>query len=435
MNLIASPPTKIHGDIICPPDKSITQRALLLGALQNKDLKIINPLLGADPISTANALKALGANIDISNEIVFSENNKGISSPAHPLDLGNSGTGLRLLMGMVAGLGIDATFTGDASLSSRPMKRIIDPLSDFGAIFHHDGFILPIKIIGSSLNSSFSYSMPIASAQVKSSILLAALAAGSEVTINEPIQSRNHTEIMLKDFGVNIEVHTSSKGNEIFLPSNQQLQKAEYDVAGDISSAAFLIAAALLAEESQLVIRNVGLNPSRIGFLEVLQAMNANIKIADQRDVNGEPRGTVIVKSSELISIELGGSIIPNIIDEIPIISVLAACADGISTIKDAGELRKKESDRIKAVKSGLERIGIKATEKEDGLTIVGKSSNELEPMPIDSFHDHRIAMSFLISSIGIGKKVTVLDTDNITTSFPQFIELAGKIGMHIHEA
>jgi len=183
MNLIALPAAKIHGDIICPPDKSITQRALLLGALQNKDLKIINPLLGADPISTANALKALGANIDISNEIVFSENNKGISSPAHPLDLGNSGTGLRLLMGMVAGLGLDAIFTGDASLSSRPMKRIIDPLSDFGAVFQHDGFILPIKTIASSLNSSFSYSMPIASAQVKSSILLAALAAGSEVTI------------------------------------------------------------------------------------------------------------------------------------------------------------------------------------------------------------------------------------------------------------
>ena len=435
MNLIASPATKIHGDIICPPDKSITQRALLLGALQNKDFKIKNPLLGADPISTANALKALGANIDISSEIMFSENNQGLCSPANPLDLGNSGTGLRLLMGMVAGLGINATFTGDASLSSRPMKRIIDPLSDFGAVFQHDGFILPIKTIASSLNSSFSYNMPIASAQVKSSILLAALAAGSEATIYEAIQSRNHTEIMFKDFGVNIEVHTSSKGNEIFLPSNQHFQQAEYDVAGDISSAAFLIAAALLAQNSHLVIRNVGLNPSRIGLLEVLQAMNANIQIADQRDVNGELRGTVIVQSSELISVELGGSIIPNIIDEIPIISVLASCADGISMIKDAGELRKKESDRIKAVKGGLDKIGVKATEEEDGLTIVGKSFHALEPMPIDSFHDHRIAMSFLISSIGIGKPVKVMDTDNISTSFPQFIELAGKIGMHIHEA
>ena len=435
MNLIASPATKIRGDIICPPDKSITQRALLLGALQNKDFKIINPLLGADPISTANALKALGANIDISNEIVFSENNQGLCNPANPLDLGNSGTGLRLLMGMVAGLGINATFTGDASLSSRPMKRIIDPLSDFGAVFQHDGFILPIKTIASSLNSSFSYNMPIASAQVKSSILLAGLSAGSEVAIYEAIQSRNHTEIMLKDFGVNIEVHTSSKGNEIFLPSNQSLQQAEYDVAGDISSAAFLIAAALLAEDSHLIIRNVGLNPSRIGFLEVLQAMNANIQIADQRDVNGELRGTVIVQSSELISVELGGSIIPNIIDEIPIISVLASCADGISTIKDASELRKKESDRIKAVKSGLDKIGVKAIESEDGLTIVGKSFNASEPMPIDSFHDHRIAMSFLISSIGIGEQVKVMDTENITTSFPQFIELAGKIGLHINEA
>ena len=435
MNLIASPATKIHGDITCPPDKSISQRALLVGALQNKDLKIINPLLGADPISTANALIALGANIDISNEIVFSENNEGLSSPSHPLDLGNSGTGLRLLMGMVVGLGFNAIFTGDASLSLRPMKRIIDPLSDFGAAFQHDGFILPIKTIPSSLSSSFSYSLPIASAQVKSSILFAALAAGSEVTIYEPIQSRNHTEIMLKDFGVNIEVHNSSKGNEIFLPSNQQLKKTEYDVAGDISSAAFLIAAALLAQESHLTIRNVGLNPSRIGFLEVLQAMNANIQIADQREINGEPRGTVIVQSSELASVELGGSIIPNIIDEIPIISVLASCADGISTIKDAGELRKKESDRIKAIKSGLDKIGIKATEEEDGLTIVGKSLKEVEPMPIDSFHDHRIAMSFLISSTGIGKHVKVLGTENIITSFPQFIELAGKIGIDINEA
>ena len=163
--------------------------------------------------------------------------------------------------------------------------------------------------------------------------------------------------------------------------------------------------------------------------------MNANIQIADQRDVNGELRGTVIVQSSELISVDLGGSIIPNIIDEIPIISVLASCADGISTIKDASELRKKESDRIKAVKSGLDKIGVKAIESEDGLTIVGKSFNASEPMPIDSFHDHRIAMSFLISSIGIGKKVKVMNTENITTSFPQFIELAGKIGMHIHEA
>ena len=163
--------------------------------------------------------------------------------------------------------------------------------------------------------------------------------------------------------------------------------------------------------------------------------MNANIQIADQREINGEPRGTVIVQSSELASVELGGSIIPNIIDEIPIISVLASCADGISTIKDAGELRKKESDRIKAIKSGLDKIGIKATEEEDGLTIVGKSLKEVEPMPIDSFHDHRIAMSFLISSTGIGKHVKVLGTENITTSFPQFIELAGKIGIDINEA
>jgi len=434
MNLIASPTTKIYGDIICPPDKSITQRALLLGALQNKDFKIINPLLGADPISTATALKELGANIDISNEIVFSENNQGLSSPVNPLDLGNSGTGLRLLIGMVAGLGLNAVFIGDASLSSRPMKRIIDPLSDFGAVFQHDGFTLPIKTVPSLLNRSFNYNMPIASAQVKSSILLAALAAGSEVIINETIQTRNHTEIMLRDFGVNIEVHSSSKGNEIYLPSNEQLKKNEYDVPGDISSAAFLIAAALLAKESHLVIANVGLNPSRTGFLDVIREMNANIEVKDQKEINGELRGTLVIKSSELSAINLGGAIIPNIIDEIPIISVLAAFAKGVTTIQDAGELRKKESDRITAVTEGLMQIGASVDETQDGLIISGGNLRTQESITINSFHDHRIAMSFLVSAIGLGTKVKVLNTDNIATSFHNFVDLAYQIGFNLRE-
>ena len=432
MNLIASPATKIHGDIICPPDKSITQRALLLGALQNKDFKITRPLLGADPLSTANALKELGANIDISDVIVFSENNQGLSGSSNPLDLGNSGTGLRLLMGMVAGLNIDAIFTGDASLSSRPMKRIIDPLSNFGAVFQHNGFVLPIQIVTSSLQPKFSYTMPVASAQVKSSILLAALAAGSEVTIHEAIQTRNHTEIMLKDFGVKIEVHESRKGNDIFLPRNQNLQKKEYDVAGDISSAAFLIAAALLAQDSHLIIKNVGLNPSRVGFLDVIQAMNANITISDRVVINGEPRGNIIVKSSELKGIDLGGRIIPNIIDEIPILSVIAAFAEGKTTIQNAKELRVKESDRIMAVVEGLENLGVRVDEFEDGLTVYGKNINKKENIEINSYHDHRIAMSFLISSLGIGKQVKVLNAENISTSFPDFIELMGFLGFSI---
>lgn len=432
MNLISSPARKIHGEIICPPDKSITQRALLLGALQNKDLKITRPLLGADPLSTANALKELGANIDISDVIVFSENNQGLSSSSNPLDLGNSGTGLRLLMGMVAGLGLDVILTGDASLSSRPMKRIIDPLSNFGGVFQHNDFFLPIQIVTSSLQPKFSYKMPVASAQVKSSILLAALAAGSEVTIHEAIQTRNHTEVMLKDFGVKIEVHESPEGNDIFLPKNQNLQIKEYDVAGDVSSAAFLIAAALLAQDSHLIIKNVGLNASRIGFLDVIQAMNANIIISDRVVVNGEPRGSIIVKSSELKGIDLGGSIIPNIIDEIPILSVLAAFAEGKTTIHNAKELRVKESDRIMAVVEGLENLGVRVDEFEDGLTVYGKDINIKDNIEINSFHDHRIAMSFLISSLGIGKQVKVLNTENISTSFPNFIELMGSLGFSI---
>ena len=363
---------------------------------------------------------------------MFSENNQGLSSSSNPLDLGNSGTGLRLLMGMVAGLSIDAIFTGDASLSSRPMKRIIDPLSNFGAVFQHNGFVLPIQIVTSSLQPKFSYAMPVASAQVKSSILLAALAAGSEVTIHEAIQTRNHTEIMLKDFGVKIEVHESRKGNDIFLPRNQNLQKKEYDVAGDISSAAFLIAAALLAQDSHLIIKNVGLNPSRVGFLDVIQAMNANITISDRVVINGEPRGNIIVKSSELKGIDLGGRIIPNIIDEIPILSVIAAFAEGKTTIQNAKELRVKESDRIMAVVEGLENLGVRVDEFEDGLTVYGKNINKKENIEINSFHDHRIAMSFLISSLGIGKQVKVLNAENISTSFPDFIELMGFLGFSI---
>ena len=435
MNLIAEPTEKIQGNVVCPPDKSITQRVLLLGALQNKDLLITNPLLGADPISTAKAIQALGAKLEISNSIVFKNNQLGLSTPSQLLDLGNSGTGLRLLMGMVAGLNLEATFTGDASLSVRPMQRIIDPLSEFGASFKHNGFMLPIRVFANNLKSSFKYRMPIASAQVKSSILLAGLAAGSEVIVQESIQSRDHTEIMLQDFGVNIEVHQSKNGNEIYLPPNQGIHKRTYDVAGDMSSAAFLIAAALIAKTGHVTITNVGLNPSRTGFLHVIKEMNGNIAITDQKEMNGELRGTITVQSSELKAIQLGGSIIPNIIDEIPIISVLASFAAGTSTIKDAEELRKKESDRIKAVVNGLLKIGASAKEDPDGLTIQGNTFIKQKNIVIDSFHDHRIAMSFLISSIGLGEKIKVLDTDNIATSFPQFTELVGKIGMTVYEA
>ena len=438
MNLTTSINSQIFGTVQCPGDKSISQRVLMIGALMNQEMTVDGFLHGEDPLSTMNALNQIGSNITINeNGLVNLHKRKYIfQSCDAPLDLGNSGTGLRLMLGLTSGIGLNLSFCGDESLSSRPMSRVINPLTEMGASIESSNGKLPISILPTSLQKQYTYELPVASAQVKSSILLAALASGTGVEIIEPIQTRDHTERMLKNFGANLKITTEGSKNIIQLSPSNNLHAKTYTVVGDISSAAFLIVAALISDSPRLEITNVGMNPSRTGVLQVLQNMGADIEVRNQRLESGEPCADLLIKKSVLKGVELSGDIIPNIIDEIPIISVAAAFAEGETIIRDAEELRVKESDRLKAVSDGFTKLGIAHKNFEDGMSIMG-SPNILsieQPISIESHEDHRIAMSFLIAGLKCSKPITVKDCKNIFTSFPDFIELISSIGYKLEK-
>ena len=438
MNLTTSINSKIFGTDQCPGDKSISQRVLMIGALMNQEMTVDGFLHGEDPISTMNALNQIGSDITIDeNGLVHLHKRKYIfQSCDAPLNLGNSGTGLRLMLGLTAGIGLNLSFCGDESLSSRPMSRVINPLTEMGASIKSSSGKLPISILPTSLQKQFTYELPVASAQVKSSILLAALASGAGVEIIEPIQTRDHTERMLKNFGGNIEIASEGSKNIIQLAPSNHLHAENYKVVGDISSAAFLIVAALISDSPGLEITNVGMNPSRTGVLQALQNMGADIEVRNQRLESGEPCADLLIKKSVLKGVELSGDIIPNIIDEIPIISIAAAFAEGETIIRDAKELRVKESDRLKAVSDGFTKLGISHKNFEDGMSIMGSSNALLieQPISIESHEDHRIAMSFLIAGLKCSKPITVKDCKNIFTSFPDFIELISSIGYKLEK-
>ena len=438
MNLTTPINCQVKGTVQCPGDKSISQRVLMIGAFMNQDMKVDGFLHGEDPISTMNALNQIGAAITVDNNgsVQIPKRDFIFCNCDEPLDLGNSGTGLRLMLGFTSGLGLNLSFCGDESLSSRPMDRVLNPLTEMGADIKSSNGKLPIKISTSKLTKQYSYELPVASAQVKSSILLAGLASGSAVEIIEPVQTRDHTERMLKNFGANIEIAKKGGKNIIRLGSSNHLNAKNYTVVGDISSAAFLIVAALISNSPGLEITNVGMNPSRTGVLRALEKMGANIEIKNQRLESGEPCADLEVKQSRLKGVELSGEIIPNIIDEIPIISIAAAFADGKTIIRDASELRVKESDRLKAVSDGFEILGVKHQNFEDGITIMGNphTLQPEEPILIESHGDHRIAMSFLIAGLRCSQSITVKDCKNIFTSFPNFIELISSIGYKLEK-
>ena len=438
MNLTTSTNSQIFGKVKCPGDKSISQRALMIGALMNQEMTIDGFLHGEDPLSTMKALNQIGAGItvDESGLVHLCKKNYIFQNCDEPLNLGNSGTGLRLMLGLTCGVGLNLSFCGDESLSSRPMSRVINPLTEMGASIKSSSGKLPISILPTSLQKQFTYELPIASAQVKSSILLAALASGAGVEIIEPIQTRDHTERMLKNFGANLEIATEGNKNIIQLAPSHHLNAKNYTVVGDISSAAFLIVAALISNSPGLKITNVGMNPSRTGFLQVLQNMGAEIEARNQRLESGEPCADLIIKKSMLRGVELSGNIIPNIIDEIPIISIAAAFAEGETIIRDAEELRVKESDRLKAVSDGFTRLGVAHKNFEDGMSIMGSPNALLieQPISIESYEDHRIAMSFLIAGLKCSKPIIVKDCKNIFTSFPNFIELISSIGYKLEK-
>lgn len=434
MKALSSKSNSLSGIVKCPGDKSISQRSVIIGSLLNEDIRIDGFLFAEDPLSTLNSLKKLGRDIQIDGDIISIKNSKkNHSSRKVECNLGNSGTGFRLLSGLIAGEGINAELSGDDSLIKRPMNRIIKPLNKMGAnIVSNNGFA-PLHFSKSELVDEFDYEMPIASAQLKSCLLLAAISSKMNLSLYERSISRDHTERMLKYFGADIRTEKVDNGQNILLKSGGSLQPKDYSIVGDFSSAAFLIIAALITKESQILIRNVGINKTRSSLINILKRMGANIKILNKEICCGEEVADIEVFSSDLIGIEIEERDIPKIIDEIPILSIAASFADGKTLITGASELRFKESDRLKAIEKGLDKIGIDYDSFEDGLLINGNSNHDLtEDICIDSYGDHRIAMSFLIAGLRLNANINVNDCKNIDTSFPNFFECFTSIGANI---
>ena len=434
MNLRSTNTNSLNGEIICPGDKSISQRILILGSLLNCNMEISGFLDANDPNSTLNALNDIGASIKKSgSKVILCRRKSPFINPSQNLNLGNSGTGMRLMIGLISGLGINAILVGDSSLSKRPMSRVIKPLKEMGAKIQSNEGKSPIEIIESNISSEFEYKMPIASAQVKSSLILASLASNNSITIIEPKITRDHTERMIKFFGGSV-THSSDVSGLIRVGNNKLTSKNYYEIVGDFSSAAFVIVATLISKRSKVVIKNVGLNPSRSGLLEILALMGANIEIRNQKITCNEESGDIFVKSSSLNGIEVPEDIIPNIIDEIPILSIAAAFAKGTTSIKNASELRVKESDRLEAISDGLKKLNIRHETFEDGISITGTNDLIVAEEEINSFDDHRIAMSFLVAGIRSANNIKVKDCKNIETSFPGFKDIMNSIGMKIDE-
>lgn len=414
----------LKGEFTPPPDKSISHRAVMFASLAKGQSTIKNFLWAKDPISTLNAMRALGVDIEITDSKEIIVNAKGLYSlkePENVIDCGNSGTTIRLLSGILAGQPFLSVLTGDDSLRQRPMRRIIQPLCLMGAniLGRQENKFPPLVIKGGTLKG-INYSLPIASAQVKSAILLAGLYAKGQTSILEPHKSRDHTEKMLKSMGVDIKV----TDNTITLtPPVKELNPIDITIPGDFSSAAFFIGAACLVPDSEILIKNVCLNETRTGFLKVLKEMGANIEVLDIRTQAGEPVGDVLVKSSKgLKATAVQGEIIPKLIDEFPILCVVATQAEGISLIKDARDLRAKESDRIKAMSTELRKMGVNIKEFEDGVEIKGPC--KMAGAEVYSYKDHRIAMALSVAGLIAEGETIIKDADCVDISFPEFYDL-----------
>ena len=421
----ASAPLK--GKIAIPGDKSISHRALMLSALAVGTSRVTGLLEGHDVLATAAAMRAMGASIERTGDgewVIDGVGVGGLLQPREALEMGNSGTSTRLLMGLVASHPITVTFTGDASLSSRPMGRVIDPLSQMGAdISASPGGRLPLMVRGLAPAIPLAYRLPMASAQVKSAVLLAGLNTPGITEVIEPIPTRDHSERMLKGFGADLNVETDGDGTRrTHIRGEAELRPQTIAVPGDPSSAAFFIVAALIVPGSDVVIANVGLNPTRAGLVEVLQAMGGDIELLDPREVGGEPVADLHVRHSALKGIEVDPAIAPSMIDEYPILFVAAALAEGRTVTTGLDELRVKESDRLAVMAAGLTAIGAQVEESADGLAIDGTGG---EPLPggatIAGHLDHRICMSFAVAGL-VGKApVTIDDMGPVATSFPNF--------------
>lgn len=402
-----------------PGDKSISHRSVMFGALAKGDTEISNFLRGADCLSTISCFRSMGVDIEEKGEnvLVHGKGLRGLRRPDGILDCGNSGTTTRLISGILAAQDFDVTLTGDESIQKRPMKRIIDPLSLMGAEIEsvRGNGCAPLHITGAPLHG-ISYSTPVASAQVKSAILLAGLYADGETRVTEPALSRNHTELMLSSFGADVR----TEGTTVTIRQAEELYGQKIQVPGDISSAAFFIAAGLLIPGSEILLKNVGVNPTRDGVLRVFRRMGGSIETTALSSGAGEPAADLLVKASRLHGVEIGGEEIPSLIDEIPVIAAAACFADGVTVIRDAAELKVKESNRIAAMTENLRAMGADVTETEDGMIIQG--GRPLHGAVIDSRNDHRIAMTFAVAALAAEGETSIPQWDCVNISYPGFL-------------
>lgn len=412
----------LKGKLTLPGDKSISHRAVMFASLAKGRSSVSGISKGEDVLKTASAFQSMGIEIEgLGSDYLTIQGKglRGLSQPRDIIDCGNSGTTMRLLSGILAAQNFSSTITGDESLRKRPMDRIIEPLERMGAKIA--GRFAPLKIEGGGLKA-ISYQTPIPSAQVKSCILLAGLYARGKTEVTEPATSRDHTERMLKYLGANIEVRNLT----VSIMGGEELVAQAINIPGDISSASFFMVGAILLPGSYVKLSKVGLNPTRTGAIDILKRMGAEIETENLREENNEPLGDIIVRGSSLKGITIGGEIIPRVIDELPILAIAATQAEGETIIKDAQELRVKETDRIEALKVNLSKMGVAVAEREDGLVIQGLC--QLKGARVDSFGDHRMAMALVIAGL-IGRGETVVsNTDCIKTSFPEFAEILNRL-------
>jgi 3-phosphoshikimate 1-carboxyvinyltransferase len=427
----ASPGGVLSGRLRVPGDKSISHRSIMLGSLAEGVTEVSGFLQGEDSLNTLRAFRAMGVEIDgpVDGRVtVQGVGLHGLSAPQRPLDVGNAGTAMRLMLGVLAGQAFDSVLTGDDSLRSRPMARVTRPLAAMGAVIDTDeGDTAPLHIKGDVDLQGIDYQLPMASAQVKSCVLLAGLYAQGRTCVSEPAPTRDHSERMLSGFGYAVE----HQGATVCLQGGGSLQGRRVDVPADISSAAFFLVGASIAPGSDLLLEHVGVNPTRTGVIAILRQMGADISLSNEREVGGEPVADIRVRYAPLHGVHIPEDQVPLAIDEFPALFVAAACAEGETVLTGAEELRVKESDRIQVMADGLQTLGIDARPTADGIVITG---GPISGGRVHSHGDHRIAMSFAMAALRAGGTITIDDCRNVDTSFPGFVDLAHKAGLAIQQ-
>jgi 3-phosphoshikimate 1-carboxyvinyltransferase len=433
----ARPGGTVRGSIRVPGDKSISHRSIMLGSIAQGTTEVSGFLEGADAICTMNIFRALGVRIDGPRDgrvTIQGVGLRGLRAPATDLDCGNSGTSMRLLSGLLAAQSFTSRMVGDSSLTRRPMRRVTEPLARMGARIDSDDGRPPLVVHPVPRLVGIDFQMPVASAQVKSALLLAGLYAEGRTSVTEPAPTRDHTERMLAAFGVEV----SRDGATASVQGGQSLQATAIDVPADISSAAFFLVAGAIASQGELLLRHVGVNPTRTGIIEILRLMGADLTLEDPRMVGGEPVADLRIRASQLRGIEVPPELVPLAIDEFPVLFVAAACARGRTVVTGAEELRVKESDRVAVMAEGLARLGIDARPTPDGMVIEGRGGQDgpvFSGGEVDSHGDHRPAMAFAVASLRAAAPIHIRDTANVGTSFPGFVPLARQVGIQVDAA